>query len=158
VLTLPEGSIPARVAVVPGTDGRKMSKSHGNVVPIFGPRDEVVRRIKAIVTDSRRPDEPKDPASCNVFALLRLVAPADVVADVETRYRAGMIGYREAKELLIAAHERRFGAARGRFHELRADEQFLRKVLVTGAERARPAVRRRVAAARAAVGIVGGEG
>jgi tryptophanyl-tRNA synthetase len=155
VFTVPSGRIEERVAVVPGTDGRKMSKSHGNVVPIFGPRDEVVRRIKGIVTDSRRPDEPKDPDSCNVFALLRLVAPPGVAADVAQRYRSGMIGYRETKDLLIDAHDLRFGAARSRFLELRADEPGLRKILADGAERVRPHARRRLEAARAAVGIVG---
>jgi tryptophanyl-tRNA synthetase len=154
VFTVPEGRIEQHVAVVPGTDGRKMSKSYGNVVPIFGDRDDIARRIKRIVTDSRRPDEPKDPESCNVFALYRLVASEGAVAELAERYRSGAVGYRDAKELLVEAHERRFGAARERFHELRSDEAHLREVLVAGADKARLAARQRLDHARNAVGIV----
>jgi tryptophanyl-tRNA synthetase len=154
VFTVPEGTIEERVAVVPGTDGRKMSKSRGNVVPIFGERDDIVRRITGIVTDSRRPEEPKDPDSCNVFALYRLLASQAAVAELAERYRSGAVGYREAKDLLVEAHQRRFGEARARFHELRSDRAHLRKVLIDGAERARDAVRHKLDQARDAVGIV----
>jgi tryptophanyl-tRNA synthetase len=154
VFTVPEGRIEDRVAVVPGTDGRKMSKSYGNVVPIFGDRDEVVRRIKGIVTDSRRPEEPKEPESCNVFALYRLVATEDAVTELAERYRSGAVGYREAKELLIEAHELRFGQARERFRVVREDQAYLRTLLTDGAERARGESRLRLDDARAAVGII----
>jgi tryptophanyl-tRNA synthetase len=154
VFTVPEGRIEADVAVVPGTDGRKMSKSHGNVVPIFGGRDEVVRRIKGIVTDSRRPEEPKEPESCNVFALYRLVATEDACAELAERYRSGSVAYRDAKELLIAAHEARFGRARERYCDLRADQAYLRRVLMEGVDRARVEARQRLDRARASVGIV----
>ena len=153
VFAIPQGRIEERMAVVPGTDGRKMSKSYGNVVPIFGVRDDIVGRIKGIVTDSRRPEEPKDPESCNVFALLRLLATEDVTADVAERYRSGAIGYREAKELLIEAHEHRFGDAGERYREVRQDEAHLRRVLAQGAERARLQARRQLDDARAAIGL-----
>jgi tryptophanyl-tRNA synthetase len=154
VFTVPEGRIEQRVAVVPGTDGRKMSKSYSNVVPIFGDRNEVIRCIKGIVTDSRRPDEPKDPRSCNVFALYRLLASEDATAMLADRYRSGSVGYREAKELLIEAHELRFGRARDRFRELCADPAALRRILLDGAERARTAARHCLDRARDAVGII----
>jgi tryptophanyl-tRNA synthetase len=158
VFTIPEGRIEERVAVIPGTDGRKMSKSYGNVVPIFGAREDISRRIRGVLTDSRRPDEPKDPESCNVFRLLRLVATEDVVADVAERYRSGGIGYGEVKDLLIEAHELRFGHARERFHELRADETHVRTILADGAQRARGGAQRQLERARAAVGITSGGG
>jgi tryptophanyl-tRNA synthetase len=154
VFTIPNGRIDERVAVVPGTDGRKMSKSYGNVVPIFGSRNDVARRIKEIVTDSRPPDEPKGPESCNVFGLLRLVATEDVAAEVAERYRSGTIGYGQAKDLLIDAHDLRFCHARERFRDLRADEAHLRRILAQGAERARGRARRQLERARAAVGII----
>jgi tryptophanyl-tRNA synthetase len=154
VFTVPEGRIEQRVAVVPGTDGRKMSKSYSNVVPIFGDRNEVIRCITGIVTDSRRPDEPKDPRSCNVFALYRLLATEDATARLADRYRSGSVGYREAKELLIEAHELRFGQARDRFRELCADPAALRRILLDGAERARTAARHCLDRARDAVGII----
>lgn len=154
VFTVPEGRIEDRVAVVSGTDGRKMSKSYGNVVPILGERAEVVRLVKGIVTDSRRPEEPKDPQSCNVFALYRLVAAEDAAAELAERYRSGAVGYREAKELLIEAHELRFGQARERFRELREDQAYLRTLLTEGAERVRSEARQRLDGARAAIGII----
>lgn len=154
VFTVPEGRIEDRVAVVPGTDGRKMSKSYGNVVPIFGDRAEVARRIMGIVTDSRRPEEPKEPESCNVFRLYRFVAAEGEVAELAERYRSGAVGYREAKELLIDAHELRFTQARERFRHLREDHAYLRALLAEGAERARVEARPRLDDTRAAAGIV----
>ena len=97
VLTVPTGRTDPSVASVPGTDGRKMSKSYDNVVPIFGDRAEVTRRVMSITTDSRRPEQPKDPESCNVFALYRHLATADEVASLADRYRRGGVGYREVK-------------------------------------------------------------
>jgi tryptophanyl-tRNA synthetase len=129
-----------------------MSKSYGNVIPIFAERADLSRRVMAIVTDSRRPDEPKDPATCNVFALYRHLATPDEVADLAARYEAGTVGYRDAKELLLDAHERRFGSARQHFDELNADRSRLEMVLADGAHRARtaapPSARERPASRR----------
>ena len=155
VFTLPEVRVHDDVAVIAGTDGRKMSKSYGNVVPIFAPPDEVRRSILSIVTDSRRPEEPKDPATCNVFNLYRRLAAPDDAAAVADRYRAGAIGYREAKELATGAHEQRFGAALQRYDALMADPAELRNILRHGAERARAACTPLLAAAREAAGMLG---
>ena len=154
VFTVPEGRIEPSVGTVPGTDGRKMSASTDNVIPIFAGRDELTRRIMAIVTDSRRPDEPKPPESCNVYSLYRLVAAPHDAAELAGRYRSGSVTYREAKERLIDTHERRFGGARERFAELSADRTYLRAVLASGAERARAVVTDRLSRARDAVGII----
>jgi len=154
IFTLPEAVMDHRVATIPGTDGRKMSKSYDNVVPIFAERAELTRRIMSIVTDSRRTDEPKSPESCNVFALYRHVATTQEVAALAGRYASGTVGYREAKELLLDAHERRFGPPRERFRELMADRNELRALLATGAERARAHAGEQLAQARHAVGIV----
>lgn len=155
VFTVPEGRIEPSVATVPGTDGRKMSKSYDNVVPIFADRAELTRRIMSIVTDSRRPDEPKWPERCNVYALYRLVAPDDDAAELADRYRSGSVGYREAKELLIEAHERRFSDARARYDDLIDDRGHLRNVVADGAARARVTAREQLARARDAVGLLG---
>lgn len=111
----------------------------------------------SIVTDSRRPEEPKDPESCNVFGIARLLLAQRDSVDLAERYRDGAVGYREAKEIVIDAHEQRFGSARERYDDLIADLPTLRVVLAQGAERARESAGRRLAAARAAVGIVGGD-
>jgi tryptophanyl-tRNA synthetase len=153
VFTLPEAVIADRAGMIPGTDGRKMSKSYNNVIPIFAKPAELNRRVMAIVTDSRRPNEPKDPATCTVFALYQHLATPDEVADLAARYEAGTVGYREAKQLLLAAHERRFGSARQHFDDLHADRGRLEAILADGAHRARAAARRGLGNARQAVGI-----
>ena len=95
VFTVPTGVVDANVATIPGIDGRKMSKSYDNVVPIFADRNEVARRVMAIRTDSRRPDEPKDPDTCRLFALFRHLGPVDDVDQLAVAYRAGGVSYRE---------------------------------------------------------------
>lgn len=153
VLTVPSVRVQAGAALVAGTDGRKMSKSYGNVVPIFGSPDEVRRAVRSIVTDSRRPEEPKDPDTCNVFGLYRrLAAPADADA-LADRYRTGEVGYGEAKELVLAAHEARFGAARARYIELMDDPEGLRRLLRAGADRARAGCGELLRAVRSATGL-----
>ncbi|MBP7276524.1 MAG: tryptophan--tRNA ligase, partial [Kiritimatiellae bacterium] len=90
---IPEPSILSQVAVVPGLDGQKMSKSYGNTLEIFGDPKETRARVMRIVTDSRGLEEPKDPTTCNVFAVWRLFARDDEIAEMEARYRAGGLGY-----------------------------------------------------------------
>lgn len=155
VMTVPEVRVHDGVAVIAGTDGRKMSKSYANVVPIFAPPDQVRKTAMSIVTDSRRPEESKDPRLCSVFNLYRrLAAPADVEV-LADRYRAGDVGYREAKELVAAAHEVRFGPARERYAALMDDPANLRRLLHTGAERARATSAELLDAARSATGLLG---
>ncbi len=153
VLAVPDGVTDPAVATIPGTDGRKMSKSYDNVVPILADRDEVTRRVMAIRTDSRRPDEPKDPATCNVFALYRHLARSDEVDSLAAAYRQGGVGYRQAKDLVVDAHQRRFAEPTARFVELRADERRLRTLLAAGADAARGSARPTVHAARLAAGL-----
>ncbi|HUF33935.1 MAG TPA: tryptophan--tRNA ligase [Acidimicrobiales bacterium] len=156
VLAVPELRVQDGVAVIAGTDGRKMSKSYSNVVPIFASTDEVRRTVMSIVTDSSRPEDPKDPDACNVFNLYRhLAAPEDARA-LAVRYRTGGIGYREAKELVAEAHEQRFAGSRDRYLTLMDDPGTLRQTLHNGAERARDACAGLLAAARAATGILAG--
>ena len=153
VFTVPTGLVDASVATIPGIDGRKMSKSYDNVVPIFAGRDEVARRVMAIRTDSRRPDEPKDPDTCNLFALFRHLGTPDDVDQLAVAYRTGGVAYRDVKELIIETHQRRFAQPAARFHELRDDEHHLRSVLHAGASAARNSARPQLAAARTASGL-----
>jgi tryptophanyl-tRNA synthetase len=148
----PNADVDPAVEVVLGLDGRKMSKSYGNTISLFldpGSRRRLVARIR---TDSRRPEEPKDPATCLVFGLYRQFASEDERESMSRRYREGGIGYAEAKDCLAAAIERELGAAGERFRELRADEASLRAALADGADRARRAARATIARAREAVG------
>jgi len=93
ILTVPREYIIESVAVVPGIDGRKMSKSYENTIEIFEPEKSIRKKIMRIVTDSTPVDKPKEPDKCNVFALLKLVASPDELGRWENRYRSGGMGY-----------------------------------------------------------------
>lgn len=152
VLRVPAVSDPD-VATVVGTDGRKMSKSYDNVIPLFAPRAEIDRLVRAIRTDSRRPEEPKDPATCPVFALYRHLAAAPDVEAMRERYLAGGLAYSDAKAALSDAIEHGIGPARTRYLELRADEAGLDEMLTMGAVLARETARRTMREVRRAVGL-----
>ncbi len=135
---LPEPRIREEVAVVPGTDGQKMSKSYGNTIEIFGEEKAVRRKIMSIVMDSRSPQEPKPDAEKNhAIQLLKLVAPPDVSRDAEERLRAGGFGYGDLKKLLFEHYWTSFAAARKRRAELATNLDHVHAVLRDGAARAR---------------------
>jgi len=138
---VPEAVVDDDVAVIPGTDGRKMSKSYGNDIPIFAEPAEMARHVRSIVTDSRRPEDPKDPEACHVFSLYRHLGDPAAVRALAERYRAGGVGYGEVKGLLLEALEERFGEARRRYRDFLSDPAGLEKVLVAGAVRARTQAR-----------------
>ncbi|MCX6996784.1 MAG: tryptophan--tRNA ligase [Kiritimatiellaeota bacterium] len=153
VFTLPEPLIRAEVAVVPGLDGQKMSKSYGNTIEIFGPAQDVRAKIMRIVTDSKTVAEPKDPETCNVFALYRLFATAAERAAMAARYRAGGLGYGQVKQALaekVAAH---FDPLRRRRAELECTPERVAEALRRGGERARAEARQTLHRARQAVGL-----
>src|SRR5208337_206153 len=116
---IPEPRIREDTAVVPGTDGQKMSKSYGNTIEIFGEEKAIRRKIMSLVMDSRTPTEPKPDAEKNLAVqLLKLVAPADVARDFEDRLRAGGLGYGDLKKALFEHYWSYFTAARARRAEL----------------------------------------
>lgn len=153
VFVLPEPAVDETVMTIPGIDGRKMSKSYDNVVPVLTTPDEVRRRVRTIVTDSRRPEEPKDPESCRIFALYRHVATPREADDMAAQYRSGGVGYKDAKEALAAAIVDRFAEARERYAELLAAPAALEEILAEGAVAARANASATLAAARDAVGL-----
>ncbi|MCK4293231.1 MAG: tryptophan--tRNA ligase [Planctomycetes bacterium] len=153
ILTLPRPYIIESVAVVPGLDGQKMSKSYGNTIEIFEPEDSIEKKIMKIVTDSTPLEEPKDPESCNVFALLKLVASADELAEWENKYRNGGTGYGEAKERLAELMIDYFKPFRQKRAELEGNIDYVKEVLAQGAERARAVAAETLAGARKAVGL-----
>ena len=155
ILTIPEQYIIESVAVVPGTDGRKMSKSYGNTIEIFGPEKNVKKKIMRIVTDSTPVEKPKDPDKCNVFALLKLVASTDELAEWENRYRSGGMGYSEVKKRLAESMIDYFKPFREKRTELENNVDYVKKVLAAGAERAKSVAAATLAKARDAVGLRG---
>ena len=153
ILTIPKEHIIESVAVVPGIDGQKMSKSYGNTIEIFEPEKQVEKKIKRIVTDSTPVQEPKDPDKCNVFALLKLVASADELAEWENRYRSGGMGYGQAKKRLAELMIEYFKPFRQKRADLEGNIDYVRKVLADGAGRAKAVACETLAKVRKAVGL-----
>jgi tryptophanyl-tRNA synthetase len=153
VFVIPEDHILESVAVVPGVDGRKMSKSYGNTIEIFESEKTAKAKIMKIVTDSTPVEAPKDPAKCNVMALLRLVATPEETAQWEARYRAGGVGYGEAKKRLAELVVEYFRPYRQKRAELEQNPDFVRQVLRDGAQRARAVATQTLLEARQAVGL-----
>ena len=153
ILPMPEPRILNEVAVVPGIDGRKMSKSYGNEIGLFVEGKALKKRVGAIVTDSTPLEDPKDPEADNVFALIRLFASADEAEAIAGRYRAGGFGYGHAKAELVRLMDDAFGEARERRRALASRPDDVWDVLRTGARAARDSARAKLAAARDAAGL-----
>jgi tryptophanyl-tRNA synthetase len=135
---VPKEQIREDAAVVPGTDGDKMSKSYGNTVEIFGDEKAIRKKIMGITMDSRTPQEPKPDADKNLaIQLLKLVAPADVAKDFENRLRAGGLGYGDLKKALFENYWNYFADARKKRAELAANLDYVNKILSDGAAKAR---------------------
>ncbi len=151
---VPEAQIQEAVAVVPGTDGQKMSKSYGNTIDIFGDEKSVRKQVMSIVMDSRTPQEPKPDAEKNLaIRLLKHFAPAQAAQDYEDRLRAGGLGYGDLKKALFQHYWDFFAAARARRAQLKANLDYVQQVLKDGAARARAKAREVLARAKAAGGL-----
>ncbi|MFL2876801.1 MAG: tryptophan--tRNA ligase [Pontiellaceae bacterium] len=153
VFVMPEPSIRETVAVVPGIDGQKMSKSYHNTIEIFGSGKPLKKRIMKILTDSKELEDVKDPDTCNVFALYKLFADEAAQAELAERYRAGGMGYGHAKTELYETMERYFEPMRERRISLEKDPDFVEDVLLMGAKRASEVAQDVLGRAREAVGL-----
>lgn len=141
VLVVPEASIREDVMIVPGIDGRKMSKSYKNYINIFEEDKPLRKKIMSIVTDSTPVEAPKNPATCNVFALYTLVADAAETEALRADYLAGGIGYGQAKERLFEALKKRFAGEREAYKHFIGNIPELEKKLQIGEDRARETAR-----------------
>ena len=124
-------------AKVPGTDGQKMSKSYGNTIEIFAEGKPLKKSVMGIVTDSTPVEDPKDPEKCTVFALYKLFASPDEQSALAARYRAGGMGYGEAKTALLGKIDAFFGPFREKRKQLAGDSGYVEDVLLEGATKAR---------------------
>lgn len=136
---VPEPLILDEVAVVPGTDGRKMSKSYENTIGIFDEGKVLKSRVMSIVTDSTPLEKPKDPDTCNVFALVKLFAKPDDRIRIRDAYLQGGYGYGHAKKELLGMIDSYFESARNRRRELADRPAYVLDVLSDGARKARKA-------------------
>src|SRR5256885_6119794 len=151
---IPEPQIREEVAVVPGVDGQKMSKSYGNTIEIFGDERAARKKIMGIVMDSRTPQEPKPDADKNLAVqLLKLVAPAPVAKDFEDRLRAGGMGYGDLKKALCEHYWSYFAGARAARAELAANLDYVGQVLRDGAAKARASAQKVLKRAKVASGL-----
>ncbi|MTI88016.1 MAG: tryptophan--tRNA ligase [Balneolaceae bacterium] len=153
-LVIPEEHIVKSVAVVPGVDGRKMSKSYDNTINIFAEGKALKKRVMSIQTDSTPLDEPKDPGTCNVFALIKLFADEETQAEIADKYRAGGYGYGHAKKELLGMIKEYFGEARERRRELALDLDYVHDVLREGSKKARERAETVMEPIREVTGIV----
>lgn len=153
VFTLPKPLILEEVAVVPGLDGRKMSKSYGNTIDIFGPEKATRKRLMSIVTNSTPVEEPKDRDGSSLYALLKLFTPESDRGWLERAFDEGGTGYGEMKKRLFTYFLETFGPARERYRELMEDQDELEAILSRGAERAREVIAPLMDRVRRAVGL-----
>ncbi|MDH3982308.1 MAG: tryptophan--tRNA ligase [Kiritimatiellaceae bacterium] len=153
VFTLPEPSIRDSVAVVPGVDGQKMSKSYDNTIEIFMEGKPLKKRVMKILTDSKEMEESKDPETCNVFALFKLLSTEEEQVALAERYRAGGMGYGHAKMELLDKINEHFAPMREKRRELAEDMDYVNDVLRQGAEKASVLARETLQKARQAVGL-----
>ena len=151
---IPEPRIREEVAVVPGVDGQKMSKSYGNTIELFGEEKATRKKMMGLVMDSRSPAEPKPDAEKNLAVqLLKLVAPAEVAKDFEDRLRAGGLGYGDLKKALFEHYWNYFAPARAKRAELAANLDYVNGVLSDGAARARALAQTVLKRAKVASGL-----
>jgi tryptophanyl-tRNA synthetase len=153
VLKVPQSAVQESVAVVPGLDGRKMSKSYNNTIPLFTPENQLRKLIMRIVTNSQAVEEPKDPDSSQIYLLYKLFASPGEQAALAARYRSGGMGWGEAKEELFKVVNRELTPLRERFTAIMADPPALDAILARGAEKAKPIARATVGRLRKAAGI-----
>jgi tryptophanyl-tRNA synthetase len=152
VLVLPEAFIQEELEAVVGVDGRKMSKSYDNIVPIFATPDEWRKVVNRIPTDSSTVEDPKKPDESILFQMYTNIAHPDQVATLRSRLEAGGIGWGEVKQLLIDALEARFGRYRDRYNELMANPEQIEAVLAEGAQKAQQVAREKLDEVRRAIG------
>lgn len=133
----PESRIDERVMIIPGTDGQKMSKSYNNFINIFLPDKKLRKQIMGIQTDSTPMEDPKDPESCNVFKIFKLVASEEQIEKMKTNYLEGNYGYGHAKQELFEVIIDKYAEERKKFNKLMEDKDLIEKELQKGAKKAK---------------------
>lgn len=153
IFTIPEELIISDFAVIPGIDGKKMSKSYNNTIEIFEEENSLRKKIMRIVTDCKGVEEPKNPENCNLFTLYKLFADKDEISTMENKYRQGNLSYKEVKEALYEKILQHFKPFKEKRKELKKDVASVKKILQEGAERATAIAEKTIKKARQAVGV-----
>ena len=152
ILTVPESIIQDKEKVVPGIDGRKMSKSYNNVIPLLGTEKELKKSIMKIVTNSLEPGEPKDTDNCSVYELYKNFADENEVNEFKKSYEEG-IAWGEAKELLFSKINKELEPIRSSYNELVNNNDYINDVLSDGSKKARQIAEDKMSQIRDVIGI-----
>lgn len=152
LFTVPEVRILKDVAVIPGIDGEKMSKSYGNTIPLFAEDDEIEKLVMKIVTDSKGEKDEKDPDQDTVFALHTLFS-ANEIEKIKKRYKLGQMGYKESKEILIKNIQTFIAPLRERRKKIARENKNILEAIQSGRERAQKRAREKMDKVREAVGV-----
>ena len=136
VFKLPDCLINEKVKIVPGIDGRKMSKSYKNTIDIFAEENILRKTIMSITTDSKTPNEPKNPEECNVFNIFKSIANDDDIEYLKKRYINGGIGYKEVKDMLFELILSTFKKEREEYNKIKNEKEHIRDIFIVGEEKA----------------------
>lgn len=153
LLVVPEAIINESTQVITGLDGRKMSKSYNNTIQLFLPEKKLRQTVMKIITTSQSVEEPKDPETCNIFALYRLFADATEQNDLASRYRNGGMGWGEAKQALFEKINYVLKPVRERYEDLIGEKSYIDRILKEGAEKAKPIAAHTIQRLRRAIGV-----
>ena len=134
---LPEPVIGSDTGLIPGLDGRKMSKSYDNIIPLFAPESELKKKVMRIITDSKLPADKKDPDESTIYQLYKHFATPEQTAEFAEKFRAGGMGYGDAKKILFEQINSVLAAPRAEYERLMANTDEIDKILASGAARAR---------------------
>lgn len=152
-IRLPEPLAHETGKTVVGLDGRKMSKSYGNIIPLFAPEKKLRKLIMKIVTNSQSVEEPKDPDSCSVFALYKSFADPAQIEDLRARYLAGGMGWGHAKQELFERMNEKLTPYRKQYEKLMQDPGYIHQVLRDGGAKARDLAETKIQELRKIIGI-----
>ncbi|MBI1836553.1 MAG: tryptophan--tRNA ligase [Flavobacteriia bacterium] len=150
----PQSKISEETKIVPGTDGEKMSKSRNNFINVFLPEKELKKQVMSIVSDSKELEEPKDPDTCHIFALYRLLASNDEIETMRSNYLAGNYGYGHAKIALFELILEKFSKERLMYNDLMSNTFKIDEALALGADKARKIAKDVLKRVRLKVGFI----
>lgn len=149
----PEEYIIEDVAIVPGTDGQKMSKSYGNTIPLFGTDSEIKKAIMSIVTDSKEPADKKNPDECNVFALHKLITSEPQLSEIKKGYEEGGLGYGDSKKMLLENYLNFIAPMREKRAYYEQNPGIVRQILDEGKSKIQKIVKEKMKEVREKVGL-----
>ena len=152
---VPEAIVDNNVMTVPGIDGQKMSKSYNNTIDIFLPEKELLKTVKSIITDATPLEAPKNPDTCNVFALYKLIASSEQTEEMRKKYLAGNFGYGHSKQALFDLIIERFAKERSLYSNYMNNKDELDKKLKQGADKARNIATKVLKKVREKLGFIG---